>query len=81
MILGESTLLCIAGATAGIILAIMGVRLLAGMPAASRLVSGDIAIGIIVEGFLLAIALGILGGLYPAWSAARLPPVEGLRHD
>jgi putative ABC transport system permease protein len=34
-----------------------------------------------LQGLVLAVLLGLIGGLYPAWSAAKLPPVEGLRHD
>jgi lipoprotein-releasing system permease protein len=28
-----------------------------------------------------SLVLCFLAGLYPAWHAARLQPVEGLRHD
>jgi len=45
------------------------------------MVAGDISPGVMLQGFVLALLLGLLGGLYPAWSAAKLPPVEGLRHD
>jgi putative ABC transport system permease protein len=81
LILGEATLLCSAGAVVGIGFAILAVRALSRMPAAGRLVAGDISLVVMGQGFALAILLGLLGGLYPAWSAARLPPVEGLRHD
>jgi putative ABC transport system permease protein len=30
---------------------------------------------------LLALGLGALGGLYPAWRATALPPVEALRYE
>ncbi len=81
MILGESTLLCVAGAVIGIVVAVVGVRLLAMVPAAGRLVAGDVSADVMLQGFLLALLLGLLGGMYPAWSAAKLAPVEGLRHD
>jgi putative ABC transport system permease protein len=81
MILGESTLLCIVGAVIGIVVAVVMVRVLATVPAAGRLVAGDISIDVMLQGFMLALALGLLGGIYPAWSAAKLAPVEGLRHD
>jgi putative ABC transport system permease protein len=81
LILGEATLLCGAGAIVGIGFAIISVRVLSQMPAAGRLVAGDISWDVMLQGFVLAILLGLLGGLYPAWSAARVPPVEGLRHD
>lgn len=81
LILGEATLLCTGGAIIGILFAWLIVRLLSQLPAAGRMVAGDISPGVMLQGFVLALLLGLLGGLYPAWSAAKLPPVEGLRHD
>jgi ABC-type antimicrobial peptide transport system permease subunit len=34
-----------------------------------------------LQAALLAIALGALGGLYPAWRAARLRPLDALRYE
>ncbi len=81
MVLGESTLLSILGAVIGIVLAFVLVRFLASLPASGRLVEGDIPFQIMAQGFVLALLLGLIGGVYPAWSASRLAPVEGLRHD
>lgn len=81
MVLGEATLLSIAGSILGILLAVILVRFLANLPASGRLVEGDVSPSVMLQGLVLAVLLGLLGGLYPAWSAAKLPPVEGLRHD
>lgn len=81
MILGEATVISLVAAVIGIVLAIVVVQVLSQMPAAGRLVAGDISLSVMLQGLLLALILGILGGIYPAWSAARLAPVEGLRHD
>lgn len=81
MVLGESTVLCVLGAIVGIVAGVLMVRLLSQVPAAGRLVAGDVSLGVIMQGFTLALLLGLLGGIYPAWSAAKLAPVEGLRHD
>lgn len=81
MILGESLLLSLVGAVIGIALAWLVVQGLTQLPAAGRIVTGEISPAVMGQGLALAVALGTLGGLYPAWKAARLSPVEGLRHD
>ncbi len=36
---------------------------------------------VIWQALLLCVALGLLGGLFPAWRATRLSPVEALRYE
>jgi len=36
---------------------------------------------VIAQGFVIALLVGVAGGIYPAWRAARLDPVQGLRHE
>ena len=36
---------------------------------------------LVLQGLTLCVALGIVGGLYPAWRATRLRPVEALRYE
>lgn len=81
MILQESVLLSLAGAVVGALGAIGLTWGLSQLPASGRLVSGDVSLPVVGQGFAIALFVGLLGGLYPAVRAARLLPVEGLRHD
>ncbi len=81
LILWESMVLGLAGAVAGILLAIAITQVLSRLPQAVRLVSGEISAGVMLQGFALAALVGLLGGLFPALRAARLVPTEGLRHE
>jgi ABC-type antimicrobial peptide transport system permease subunit len=43
--------------------------------------AGNIRPGLILQAFLVVILLGMTGGLYPAWKASRLQPVEAIRYE
>jgi len=34
----------------------------------------------IILSFALGLATGVLAGIYPAWQAARMKPMEALKH-
>jgi putative ABC transport system permease protein len=71
----------ILGALVGTLAAIGLTRLLGSLPASGRLISGDIAGTVILQGVAIAIVVGLAGGIYPAYRAAGLMPTEGLRHE
>ncbi len=81
MILWESVLLSLAGAVIGTVLALVGTRFLSRLPSASGIVDGGIAPMIVVQGFLIALVVGLLGGAYPARRGARMLPTEALHHE
>ncbi len=81
MILGESFILSAAGAIAGVLAAIALTRFLSRLPAAQGLVQAQISPSVIGVGILMALLVGLIGGAYPAFRGARLPPTEALRYE
>jgi putative ABC transport system permease protein len=81
MILSESLLLSIAGAAAGIVAAVFLTRALTWWPLVNGLINGEVAPAVLIQGFFIALAVGLIGGAYPAYRGAHLPPTEALRHE
>lgn len=81
MVLTEAVLLALLGAIVGAIGAVVLTYALSFTPTAGRLVSGAISPWVLVQGLGIALGLGFLGGLYPAYRASQLTPMEGIRHD
>jgi putative ABC transport system permease protein len=73
----ESSLLTSAGGVIGAVLGVVGslaIQSLAGWPTA-------LSPGMLLAGLLVALAVGIGFGFYPAWHAAHLEPMEALRQE
>jgi putative ABC transport system permease protein len=81
MVLSESVLLGMIGALLGCVGAAVLLRLLTQVPGVEGFISGDLEPAVMLQGLLLAAGVGVVGGLYPAWQAGRLSPVEAIRHE
>jgi len=81
MILGESLVLCAAGAMLGTCGAIVLTRWLSTFPAAAGFLQGTVPLMVIGQGFLIAMLVGLIGGIYPAYRGASLSPTEAIRHE
>lgn len=79
MILLESCSLALLAGLLGTGLAMLLTWGLAQAPIVKGTLSPAIDGGIVMQGFVLAIAIGLLGALLPAWRAAKLLPTEAFR--
>jgi ABC-type antimicrobial peptide transport system permease subunit len=81
MIVGESLLLALLGGIVGIGLGV-GLTLLVRLsPAVASMLEGVLTPAIFAQALIVALVLGVVGGLYPAWRAVQLAPVEAMRQE
>ncbi len=82
MILGESIILTLTAALVGIIMGVIGIEtLLLVAGAAGSTFKPELTVNILIRALGIALLVGIIGGLYPAYRASRLPPTEALRYE
>ena len=81
MVLGESVMLCGLGGVLGSAMGTAAVLAIKGVPVVSGLLPERFSTIIFARGMGVALALGLVGGLYPAWRASRLMPVEAMRYE
>jgi putative ABC transport system permease protein len=81
MILIESLVLSLAGGVLGSVLGVVVLRALQASPWIRGKLEGQVAPSLIGVALLIALGLGALGGLYPAWIGSRMSPVTALRHE
>lgn len=81
MILLESLLLGVAGALAGLVMGLAGVRLLLATPALRGQIDLEVRPLMLLATVAVALAVGAAGGIYPAWRGSRMAPADALRHE
>lgn len=80
LILSEALLLAFVGAVIGTALGVALVYAIRDVPLMGY-VHGQFSPGLFIQVFVIAIFLGLFGGLYPAWRASKLSPLEAMRQD
>ncbi|MEA3377695.1 MAG: ABC transporter permease [Chloroflexota bacterium] len=81
MVLSESILISLIGGVLGALLGVAGVRAVGTVPGVSGFLLRTIPPSTLAQGFAVAVALGLVGGAFPAWKASRLLPAEAIRAE
>ncbi len=75
--LSESAIITLLGGVIGIILGVLGAYGLCALAG----ISARVSMGTVLGASLFSAAVGIFFGIYPAKKAAKLSPIEALRHE
>jgi putative ABC transport system permease protein len=79
MVLWESALLGLLGGVAGVLIGAVGVKVLGETRAIHGLLEPDLSISLLAISVAIAVAVGVISGLYPAWRSSRLMPSRALQ--
>jgi len=74
MILWESAMLGFLGGIIGVFLGVIGVRLLKRAPALRGMLEPDLRMDLMLTAIAIAVFVGVLSGVYPAWRSSRVAP-------
>lgn len=74
MILWESALLGLLGGIAGVAIGAIALLVLQMVPGVQGLLEPSIGWGLVVTSIAIAVAVGVVSGIYPAWRSSRLSP-------
>ena len=78
LVVGEGIGVSLIGAGMGLLLGVVGSQGLVDALGVNAYVSPDVTAWGLGRGLLVGIAIGVLGGIYPAWRVTRMTPLKGL---
>jgi putative ABC transport system permease protein len=81
LILRESLLLSLVSGVVGIGGGVLLGRVASLAPGLGSMFQGSFSLALLIRALVMALVLGAVAGLYPAWWASRLSPVEALRYE
>jgi putative ABC transport system permease protein len=79
MVLWESALLGLLGGIAGVTLGVIGTTLLQKAPAIRGMLQPELSFALLSISVAIAVLVGVVSGLYPAWRSSRLSPALALQ--
>jgi putative ABC transport system permease protein len=80
MVLWESALLGFFGGLGGVLLGVVGVKLLVAAPAIRGLLEPELSPQLLIMAVAIAVVVGVLSGIYPAWRSSRFTPSHALHY-
>ncbi|NMB55603.1 MAG: FtsX-like permease family protein [Leptolinea sp.] len=81
MILGESVIVSLSGGVIGCVLGVIFLMSFSSILQAWGGSIGNVKPALVAQAFSIVLILGLVGGVYPAWKASRLQPVEAIRYE
>lgn len=78
LILGEGVAVSVLGAAGGLLLGVIGGEELVRALGVGAYVSPSVTAWGLGRGLLVGVAIGVLGGIYPAWRVTRMTPLKAL---
>jgi putative ABC transport system permease protein len=81
MVVVESAFLCLIAAVFGVAFGVLASRAILLVPAVSSFLTPAYEPAVFIRALLVGIVVAFVGALYPAIRAARLSPMEALRHE
>jgi putative ABC transport system permease protein len=79
--LSEAVLVCLAGGAVGTLLAVAACRYMERLPDELQVPDPIMTSAAITIAVVVTFGIGIAAGVYPAWRAANLNPIEALHHE
>ncbi len=79
MVLCESALLGLLGGLTGVALGVLGLKILQTVPSIRGMLEPDLSPPLLLTSVAIAIVVGVISGLYPAWRSSRLSPALAMR--